>query len=734
MSASPSFNRDAIEAHVALLHQLAAGIDGVIPLFSVEEGEAPIIHRFGVGQIADVVNTIMGSENHPGLNIYMPWAVMRRDLEPGKKGGEADVVAVLAAVADIDNDKYSIGELPIDAPYVLETSAGNYQAVYPFSRPLPVSEAKPLLVALSDAVGGDQGTKDCSHVWRIPGTFNWPTESKLARGRSPDPQSIPSKKQFEGVLVKPEDLAAKLPKKTNGHASPDYEPGEAISDWQEDLLRSQLAAIPADDYHDWIKVGMALHDVGRRDLWDDWAATSDKFNATAQANKWASFQVAREGGVTTGSILKLAFEHGWIAPQLFEGELFTENLKRNAARDALKYGEPDADDDTLPPSLITARPFVWRDPRTIPPRQWLYGKHYIRKFASGTFAPPGIGKSSLDLVELVAMATGRSLVGTDPGRRRRVWVWNLEDPKEEIDRRIGAILLHYQIDPSEIEGQMFVNSGRTDPLVIAKKHKDSTTICSPVVNALISEIVACGVDVLSIDPFVSCHSVPENDNTGMDAVAKAWAHVADGANCSIDLVHHVRKAPGGHEFDVNDARGASSLLGAVRAARVLNIMSQEEAEKAGIPQIARRGYFRISAELGKASMSRPAENADWYKFESVPLGNDTDEDPGDDVGVVTSWKWPNPFDGVTTSDLLRVQTRIAAGEWRKSPQAKSWAGHAVAEVLDLDLADKSARSKVTALLKIWIANGVLKVVERPDEWRAPKEFIEVGEWATTVRL
>ena len=69
------------------------------------------------------------------------------------------------------------------------------------------------------------------------------------------------------------------------------------------------------------------------------------------------------------------------------------------------------------------------------------------------------------------MATGRRLVGTDPGRRRRVWVWNLEDPKEEIERRIGAILLHFEIDPSEIEGQMFVNSGRPTHLLLRKNIK-----------------------------------------------------------------------------------------------------------------------------------------------------------------------------------------------------------------------------------------------------------------------
>jgi hypothetical protein len=67
------------------------------------------------------------------------------------------------------NDKYSLGELPVEAPYIVETSPGNFQPVYIFERPLVAAVAKPVLAALSDSVGGDSGTKDCSHVWRIPG-------------------------------------------------------------------------------------------------------------------------------------------------------------------------------------------------------------------------------------------------------------------------------------------------------------------------------------------------------------------------------------------------------------------------------------------------------------------------------------------------------------------------------------------------------------------------------------
>lgn len=102
---------------------------------------------------------------------------------------------------------------------------------------------------------------------------------------------------------------------------------------------------------------------------------------------------------------------------------------------------------------------------------------------------------------------------------------------------------------------------------------------------------------------------------------------------------------------------------------------------------------------------------------------------GDQIAVVAQWSWPDPFDGVSVSHLRAVQNKIAAGEWCENAQAKTWAGLAVAEVLELDLSDKAVRSKVKALLKRWTENGMFKVVNRPDANGDDRPFLEVGEWA-----
>jgi hypothetical protein len=153
------------------------------------------------------------------------------------------------------------------------------------------------------------------------------------------------------------------------------------------------------------------------------------------------------------------------------------------------------------PVIIRAQPFVWRDPRTIKPRQWLHAKHYIRGFVSATIAPGGLGKSSLQLVETVGMTAGRDLLrGTAAKMPLKVWYWNLEDPREEIDRRIAAIMLHYKIHPGGIEGRLFVNSGRDKNLVIAEMQRGAAIVHLPVAEALKAEIARLGIDVLTVDP------------------------------------------------------------------------------------------------------------------------------------------------------------------------------------------------------------------------------------------
>lgn len=378
-------------------------------------------------------------------------------------------------------------------------------------------------------------------------------------------------------------------------------------------------------------------------------------------------------------------------------------------------------DNPVPP--LSATPFVWRDPSTIPPRPWVYGRHMIRKQVSVTVAPGGVGKSSLTLVEAICLASGRQLLGEwVPSGGLRAWVYNLEDPRDEMDRRVIGAMIHHGVKPDEVDGKLFLDTGRERPLCTAVDIRGEVSIVRPEIEALAAALTERQIDVLIVDPFVSSHRVSENSSGAIDLVAKEWARLADRCNCAIELVHHTRKT-GGQEATTEDGRGSTALLGAARSGRVLNKMSEDDRKKAGVDQDPAT-YFGIDRD--KANLA-PVGARQWIRMASVDLGQ------GDHVGVATSWQWPDAFDGVGVRQLIDVQREVhrrheAGTPPRASDQAGAdWIGSVVADVCGLDVDEDKARIK--ALIKSWMASGALVKGEWIDPTRRPRPVIEVGEWA-----
>ncbi|KQO59236.1 hypothetical protein ASF24_13835 [Methylobacterium sp. Leaf86] len=190
-------------------------------------------------------------------------------------------------------------------------------------------------------------------------------------------------------------------------------------------------------------------------------------------------------------------------------------------RDWPPFNSEPQPDTPLSRKGLKASPYVYRDPSKIPPRAWLYDRRLIRGFISTTVAPGGIGKSSLELVEAIALATGRTLLGVPVPVPCRVWYWCGEDPLEEIERRVAAILIRYGIDPAELDGRLFLDSGRTSEIVIAETTRAGTVLAQPVLAALRETIDENSIDVVILDPFISTHRVYEAAVSRRDAVAKA---------------------------------------------------------------------------------------------------------------------------------------------------------------------------------------------------------------------
>jgi predicted P-loop ATPase len=106
--------------------------------------------------------------------------------------------------------------------------------------------------------------------------------------------------------------------------------------------RSYLDALSsgrADDYDDWLAVGMALHSVGDDALlddWEQWSAQSGKHKPSDCQRKWRSF---KKSGITLGTLGDMAKKDGWRGSAI--------------ARRTVSTGSSSGGDADAPPPIIT---------------------------------------------------------------------------------------------------------------------------------------------------------------------------------------------------------------------------------------------------------------------------------------------------------------------------------------------------------------------------------------------
>lgn len=223
---------DETGAYFDMLAAIGAGARGRYVLAGYGENPetgaklAPLVRHFPASSnvAADMLRCALLWAEEPGRNVYAMAATIRDDLSPSRKGGEDDLRAVLALVADFDArtdpaagafaDRLS---LPPDC--VVETSPGSFQALYLFDRPATAAEAKSIAQGLVAVTGCDSCTSDLSHVWRVPGLLNWPNSKKRADGRTPVLSRLVQ--PWDGKSrTRLEDLRQALPAPAPGHSAP----------------------------------------------------------------------------------------------------------------------------------------------------------------------------------------------------------------------------------------------------------------------------------------------------------------------------------------------------------------------------------------------------------------------------------------------------------------------------------------------------------------------------------
>ncbi len=112
-------------------------------------------------------------------------------------------------------------------------------------------------------------------------------------------------------------------------------------------LRSALFSMRADDYAQWVRMGLALRELGDqgRELWLTWSATSEKFDPIEASKKWDTFRPDATG---YAAVFADAQRHGWTNPSSSRGS--AESSSDHSVYGSNDWPEPmSLDVPNLPP-------------------------------------------------------------------------------------------------------------------------------------------------------------------------------------------------------------------------------------------------------------------------------------------------------------------------------------------------------------------------------------------------
>lgn len=211
-------------------------------------------------------------------------------------------------------------------------------------------------------------------------------------------------------------------------------------------LRSALFAMPSDDYQLWIRMGLALRELGNvgRGLWLEWSSTSEKFDAQQAARKWASF---RPTATAYQAVFAEAQRYGWLnpgsnsaqasrsaAPSAGDGKGMLEQLSVDWTAD-IEVDVPDLVDGLVADEDVT-----------------LLGGH------------GGSGKSFLALQIACAVALGEPVLGHTT-RQSRVLFYSAEDGRKRLTRRMRNLTEYFDYDDYLLRQQLqIIDASELDPL------------------------------------------------------------------------------------------------------------------------------------------------------------------------------------------------------------------------------------------------------------------------------
>jgi hypothetical protein len=666
------------------------------------------VSRFNHDNIEDAAQHAVAMNEHK-KNVYA--CVNPVSPTADRKGAkDDDILAAFYCFADADNSDSMRNVTAFAGPkFTMSVRTGTVpylrgHAYWRLDEPVRNLQAwKTVQKSIAASLQTDETVVNPSRIMRVAGTMSWPPERKRMKGYVPELVTMRTDFSTDRDPVPFERMMRAFPEPDLTSAvQPD---GIQIDLGQQAMDRAMAEAdiMAGNNWHGNV-IRLVASYVSRGLTDGEIHALTDRFTQQGYTveDTRREVQTAIDGARAKG-----------YAPT-------PDPVAERMAAQAVQAADQDKPEQTWP------TPVVAFNPALLPRRRWVYDNVYIRSYLTVTASAGGIGKTSLALAEAIAIATGKPILERPVREQTNTWVINLEDPRAEMNLRLASLMQHYAISHDDLAGRLFIDGEDDIQITLAAESRDGVVTNDALLDLMTAKIKQHSIGCVIVDPFVSIHAVNENANVQIQIVVAMLRKLARDTDCAVHLIHHVRKG-NGDDATVDSVRGANALIGAARAARVINRVSIDDAMRLGIEEDQASGLFRI--DDAKANLAAPAEKALHMRTIGVEIAN------GEWIGTVIPVQLPDLFDGITVKQTRQVQQAIEQASQdeplRDSPQAKQWAGHTIGEILDIDTTEKHGKARVNGMIKQWLKTDVLRA-EKVKNGRLGREIgvIVVGKMIT----
>jgi hypothetical protein len=294
-----------------------------------------------------------------------------------------------------------------------------------------------------------------------------------------------------------------------------------------------LASTRADNYHDWLGVGMAAHSVngggGMLAAWDRFSQKSGKYVEGECAAKWKTFN--GNGGLTLGSLIEWARRDSGFSP-----------LKERG-----RNGNATEPDESPTPTFISARTLCADHPELNP----IILDGLLRERETGNAISVSKGNKSWLMLQLaICIASGRMFLGKFAVRRGDVLILDNELHLSTLGYRLPKVAAALGASMDEIADHICIESLRG-------RLRDIHAL-APYFNSIEpGRFKLVILDALYRLLPVGCD---ENSNADMAQVYNSIDRYSEHLGCAFFLVHHGSKGNQSAKAvtDVGSGAGAQS--------------------------------------------------------------------------------------------------------------------------------------------------------------------------------